>query len=131
MRFRALASDYDGTLATHDRLTPLAADAVGRARAAGLLVFLVTGRTLFDLTRVCAHLELFDAVVAWHAARGDFSRWVRDVFRDTALAAQLAKIERRSARGDITDTPASFRALVTPLLSAPGTPPASGPHACR
>jgi hypothetical protein len=33
------------------------------------------------------------AVLAHHAARGDFSRWVRDVFADLELARQLGKAE--------------------------------------
>ncbi len=38
--------------------------ALGRARAAGLRLLLVTGRTFFDLTRVCERLDLFDTVIA-------------------------------------------------------------------
>src|SRR5262249_55074604 len=68
MRFQALACDFDGTLATADRLVPAAAAALGRARAAGVRVILVTGRTFFDLTRICAELDLFDVVVAENGA---------------------------------------------------------------
>jgi hypothetical protein len=64
MRFRALACDYDGTLATHDRMVPEAVTALERARAAGVRLLLVTGRTFFDLLRVCPQVDLFDAVVA-------------------------------------------------------------------
>ena len=64
MIFRALACDYDGTLATDDQIGPAALEALGRAREAGLRLILVTGRTFFELTRVCERLELFDAVVA-------------------------------------------------------------------
>ncbi len=68
MRFQALACDFDGTLATEDRLHPDAAQALARARAAGLRVLLVTGRTFFELVRVCERLDLFDAVVAENGA---------------------------------------------------------------
>jgi hydroxymethylpyrimidine pyrophosphatase-like HAD family hydrolase len=61
--FKALALDYDGTLASHDRIGPEALDALRQARAAGLCLVLVTGRTFFDLIRVCEGLGLFDAVV--------------------------------------------------------------------
>jgi hydroxymethylpyrimidine pyrophosphatase-like HAD family hydrolase len=66
--FRALACDYDGTLAWDDVIAPATAAAVRRAREAGVRVVLATGRTFFDLTRVCADLELFDAVVAENGA---------------------------------------------------------------
>jgi hydroxymethylpyrimidine pyrophosphatase-like HAD family hydrolase len=66
--FRALACDYDGTLAWRDAMAPAAVTAVRRAREAGLRIILVTGRTFFELTRVCADLELFDAVVAENGA---------------------------------------------------------------
>ena len=68
MRFLALACDYDGTLASHDRIGPEALAALARAREAGLRLVLVSGRTFFDLTRVCGRLDLFDAVVAENGA---------------------------------------------------------------
>ena len=64
MRFTALACDYDGTLASHDRVGAPTVAALERARASGLRLMLVTGRTFFELTRVCDRLDLFDAVVA-------------------------------------------------------------------
>jgi 3-deoxy-D-manno-octulosonate 8-phosphate phosphatase KdsC-like HAD superfamily phosphatase len=64
MRFMALACDYDGTLASHDRIAPPTVAALERARRAGLRLALVTGRTFFELSRVCDRLDLFDAVVA-------------------------------------------------------------------
>ena len=62
--FPAIACDYDGTLAVHDGIPPATVEALDRARAAGIALVLVTGRTLFELTRVCEHLHRFDAVVA-------------------------------------------------------------------
>ena len=64
MRFTALACDYDGTIASHDRIATPTIAALERVRTAGLRVLLVTGRALFDLIRVCDRLDLFDAVVA-------------------------------------------------------------------
>jgi hydroxymethylpyrimidine pyrophosphatase-like HAD family hydrolase len=66
--FKALASDYDGTLASADRIPPSVREALGQARRAGLSLILVTGRTFFELTRVCDCLDLFDAVVAENGA---------------------------------------------------------------
>jgi hypothetical protein len=68
MFFKALACDYDGTLASDDRIGPAVRDALERARTAGMRLLLVTGRTFFELTRVCDCLELFDAVVAENGA---------------------------------------------------------------
>jgi len=68
VRFAALACDYDGTLASDDSLGPEALAALERAREAGLRLILVTGRTFFDLTRVCERLDLFDGVVAENGA---------------------------------------------------------------
>ena len=68
MFFKALACDYDGTLAFEDRIGPAVREALERARKAGLYLILVTGRTFFELTRVCDCLELFDAVVAENGA---------------------------------------------------------------
>jgi hydroxymethylpyrimidine pyrophosphatase-like HAD family hydrolase len=61
---QALACDFDGTIASDDRIRPAAHAALERARRAGLRLVLVSGRTFFELTRVCDCLELFDVVVA-------------------------------------------------------------------
>ncbi len=68
MFFKALACDFDGTLAVDDRIGSSVRDALERARKAGLRLVLVTGRTFFELTRVCDCLELFDGVVAENGA---------------------------------------------------------------
>jgi len=62
--FPALACDYDGTLAAHDHMPRETVEALAEAKAAGIRLVLVTGRVLFELTRVCERLDLFDAVVA-------------------------------------------------------------------
>ena len=64
MTFQALACDYDGTLASNDRIGEKALAALERARGAGRRLILVTGPTFFELIRVCERLDLFDAVVA-------------------------------------------------------------------
>jgi hydroxymethylpyrimidine pyrophosphatase-like HAD family hydrolase len=66
--FKALACDFDGTLAVDDRIGSSVRDALERARKAGLRLVLVTGRTFFELTRVCDCLELFDGVAAENGA---------------------------------------------------------------
>jgi phosphoglycolate phosphatase (TIGR01487 family) len=64
MRVMALALDYDGTLASADRIAPDTVRALEQARSAGVRLILATGRVFFELTRVCERLDLFDAVVA-------------------------------------------------------------------
>ena len=68
MLLKALACDFDGTLASEDKIGGTAREALERARRAGLRLILVTGRTFFELTRVCDCLEVFDAVVAENGA---------------------------------------------------------------
>lgn len=64
MRFAALATDYDGTLASDGRVGEETWQAVRRLRASGRKLLLVTGREVDDLRRICPHLEVFDRVVA-------------------------------------------------------------------
>jgi hypothetical protein len=68
MRYLALASDYDGTLAMHGVTAPETVEALERLRASGRRLLLVTGRELEDLIRVCPRLDLFDRVVAENGA---------------------------------------------------------------
>jgi HAD superfamily hydrolase (TIGR01484 family) len=64
MRFLALATDYDGTIATGGRIGEPTFAALQRLRQAGRKVLLVTGREIDDLARVCPRLEAFDLIVA-------------------------------------------------------------------
>jgi hydroxymethylpyrimidine pyrophosphatase-like HAD family hydrolase len=68
MRYRALACDYDGTLASGGRLAQQTAEALRKLKSSGRSVILVTGRRLDDLERVCPELDLFDAIVAENGA---------------------------------------------------------------
>lgn len=68
MRYLALATDYDGTIA-HDELVPSSTiDALSRLRQSGRKIILVTGRELPDLSRVFHHFEIFDLIVAENGA---------------------------------------------------------------
>lgn len=68
MRYLALATDFDNTLASEGRVSAAARDALGRLRASGRRAILVTGRRLDDLLRSCECSELFDYVVAENGA---------------------------------------------------------------
>ena len=68
-QIRAVALDYDGTLATDCGPTPAVLDAIAETRARGLRVVLVTGRILSELRAVFPDaLDRFDAVVAENGA---------------------------------------------------------------
>ena len=68
MRYLALVTDYDGTLASQDRVSEPAAHALERLRVSGRRAILVTGRRLDDLLAVCPCTRLFDLVVAENGA---------------------------------------------------------------
>jgi len=68
MRYYALATDYDGTLAKDGRVDETTLEALERIRASGRRLIMVTGRELDDLGRVFHNLELFDQVVAENGA---------------------------------------------------------------
>lgn len=68
MRYLALATDYDGTLAADGRVTEKTRSALKRLRDSGRKLLLVTGRQLEDLIEVFSDVELFDRVVAENGA---------------------------------------------------------------
>jgi hypothetical protein len=68
MRYFALATDYDGTLAHNGVVSPATVAALERLCATGRKLILVTGRELPDLLRVFPRLDLFDRVVAENGA---------------------------------------------------------------
>src|SRR5512140_310791 len=68
MHYVALATDYDGTLATAGLVDEPTLVALRRLKASGRRLVLVTGRQLDDLERVFRHLDLFDRVVAENGA---------------------------------------------------------------
>ncbi len=64
MRYLAVATDYDGTLASHGKVGESALSALERLRGSGRRLVLVSGRELEDLLSVFPQVELFDRVVA-------------------------------------------------------------------
>jgi hydroxymethylpyrimidine pyrophosphatase-like HAD family hydrolase len=63
-RFRALAVDYDDTLATGGKVDATVLNALQRLKDSGRRLLLVTGRELDDLRDVCPAIGIFDRVVA-------------------------------------------------------------------
>ena len=67
--------------------------------------------------------QLDDAVLEHHAAHGDFSRWVLDVFDDRHLGGHLRKVERRWARGEIGDLRHALTQPLSPVAAGPEPSP--------
>src|SRR4051812_2634622 len=68
MRFFALATDYDGTLAHHGEVAGATVEALHRLRASGRKVILATGREVPALQKALPRLDLFARVVAENGA---------------------------------------------------------------
>ena len=68
MRYLALATDYDGTIATSGHLSADVTHALERLRMSGRRTVLITGRTLEELVSVCPNLDPFAVVVVENGA---------------------------------------------------------------
>lgn len=68
MRYLALATDYDGTLAHHGSVDAPTLEALHRLRATGRKLILVTGRQIDDLFQVFPEASIFDGIVAENGA---------------------------------------------------------------
>lgn len=68
MRFAALATDFDGTIAYEGVVAPETVEGLRRARSSGLHLVLVTGRELASLFNTFADTAVFDLVVAENGA---------------------------------------------------------------
>ena len=66
--YQALATDYDGTIATEGKVGSETWIALEQLKAAGKKLILVTGRHLEDLQKVCRQLSLFDLLVLENGA---------------------------------------------------------------
>jgi hypothetical protein len=81
MRFATLATDYDGTIATHGTVDDDTLAALRRLRDAGGTLVLVTGREIPPLLESFPDVDLFDLVVA---ENGGLLYWP-DTKREKAL----------------------------------------------
>jgi HAD superfamily hydrolase (TIGR01484 family) len=99
MRYLALATDYDGTLATDGRVANTTIDALEALRKTGRRLFLVTGRELPDLKQVFNRLDLFDCVVAENGALlYSPATQSEDVLADAPSAQFLDRLKERDVR---------------------------------
>jgi hypothetical protein len=65
-----------------------------------------------------AVLAVEEYVLAHHASRGDFSRWILEVFNDRELGVQLRKIETRWSRGETPDLRLAIGRLIADRYGA-------------
>jgi hydroxymethylpyrimidine pyrophosphatase-like HAD family hydrolase len=72
MSYQALATDYDGTIATEGRVNETTYLALNRWQQTGRKLILVTGRLLNDLYNVFPQAEFFDCIVAENGALVSF-----------------------------------------------------------
>jgi hydroxymethylpyrimidine pyrophosphatase-like HAD family hydrolase len=110
--FRALATDFDGTIAHDGMVDDGTRDALERARHAGLCLLLVTGRELPDLFNTFAHVSLFDRVVAENGAL--MYTPSNGAVRQLAPAPPVALLNRLLASGVPLSVGASIIATVEP-----------------
>ncbi|MDQ6883576.1 MAG: Cof-type HAD-IIB family hydrolase [Candidatus Dormibacteraeota bacterium] len=68
MRYLALATDYDGTLAWHGFVDQATVEALGQVSASGRKLIMVTGRELRHLLAVFPEAASFDRIVAENGA---------------------------------------------------------------
>jgi len=96
LRYVALATDFDETLAEHGAVRPETVAALERLKASGRRLVLVTGRDLGDLRTVFPALGVFDAVVAENGGVLYVSATREE--RMLAEPASAALVERLEAR---------------------------------
>src|SRR5688572_13942964 len=67
-KIRAIATDFDGTLTSDGTLHEATCDALRRARGAGMILILITGRELKDFRELGTDLTMFDLAVLENGA---------------------------------------------------------------
>ena len=98
MKYLALATDYDGTIAYDGRVDAETVDALQRARDAGVQLILVTGRELSHLFNTFDRVDLFHRVVAENGAVL-YDPWTRRI--DTLSCGPPAGLIERLTREQI------------------------------
>jgi phosphoglycolate phosphatase (TIGR01487 family) len=68
MKYRLLATDYDGTIAHHGAVDAATVEALQEFKQSGRKVILVTGREIPDLLSVFSETAIFDLIVAENGA---------------------------------------------------------------
>jgi hydroxymethylpyrimidine pyrophosphatase-like HAD family hydrolase len=127
VRFVALATDYDETLAEGGSVSERTAAALERLRASGRRLLLVTGRELLDLRRAFPRApQLSDAIVAengavlWVAGRGEERRLAEPPPPAFYQALQRRGCEPLSAGRVIVSTREPWQGAVLDEIHAQG-----------
>jgi hypothetical protein len=103
MHYRAIATDYDGTLAKDGQVDATTMTALRRYQDAGGKLLMVTGRELSDLQRAFPELTMFDGAVVENGAvfydpRRDRVQTLGDpppdLFIESLIAQQVNPIQR-------------------------------------
>ncbi len=68
MRYHILASDYDGTIAHHEKVSGETVEKLKQLKTSNRKIALVTGREMPDLERVFPEYKVFDYIVAENGA---------------------------------------------------------------
>jgi HAD superfamily hydrolase (TIGR01484 family) len=68
MRYRVLATDYDGTIAHHGSVPAEVVESLKALKASGRIILLVTGRELDELKAIFPEHTIFDLIVAENGA---------------------------------------------------------------
>lgn len=97
MHLKVLACDLDGTLAENGQVSAATWEALERARAAGVVVLLVTGRVLETFAPEGPYADMFAAIVAEDGAVVYFPAQDRVVLPFGHLAPEL--LDAMSAQG--------------------------------
>jgi hydroxymethylpyrimidine pyrophosphatase-like HAD family hydrolase len=91
--YRALASDFDGTLAHNGTVEQETLDALMRLKKAGYHLILVTGRILHELASIFPELGWFDLVVVENGAvLFDPQKQQLDILSDTPPSKFIARL---------------------------------------
>jgi hydroxymethylpyrimidine pyrophosphatase-like HAD family hydrolase len=114
--FRALATDFDGTIAHDGIVDEGTRRTLERAKDSGLCLLLVTGRELPDLFNTFKHVSLFDRVVAENGAL--MYTPSSGTIRQLAPAPPVALLNRLLADGVPLSVGASIVATVEPYEHA-------------
>lgn len=115
MKLKALALDYDGTIAHEGRIVPEARAGIAGARKHGLTVLIVTGRTIRDLRSVVGDLTFVDAVVAENGAVVVFPASGRsNVLHEPPSSEFLEELRRRGIQFEVGEVVIEAEASASP-----------------